>query len=78
MSLNQTEVEDEIIKDHFVEKKGRKRDEEIKRKEEAKMFLESEKLNKKVVDLTPFQMDEEILTVLRTIFSDFNLKGLYE
>ena len=40
------------------------------------MFLESEKLKKKVVDLTPFQFEEEILAFLRTIFNDFNLKGL--
>ena len=76
MSVKQIEDEDGSIKDHLIEKKGREKDEEIKRKEEAKMFLESEKLKKKVVDLTPFQFEEEILAFLRTIFNDFNLKGL--
>ena len=68
--------EDEVVKDHLKERKSRETEEGIKRKKEAKKFLENEKLNKKVVDLTPYEFSEEILTFLQTIFVGFNLQGL--
>ena len=68
--------EDEVVKDHLKERKSRETEEGIKRKKEAKKFLENEKLNKKVVDLTPYEFSEEVLTFLQTIFVGFNLQGL--
>ena len=82
-SLNENEgsssmlrIEDEDLEDHIQARKTFELEEDSKRKEEAKKYLESKKSKKKVVDLTPFHFTKDNVDFLQSLFTDDNLTGI--